>query len=398
MPFENIAMFGGSFNPPHRAHVEIAARMREEFSLSRVLFIVAADPPHKAVADGVGAQTRLALTRAALAGREGLEASEIELLRAGKSYTVDTLRALRAQYPEARLWLLVGEDMLENLPQWREPEEIFNLATVAAASRPGTQADIQKTAAALAQRYGGEIRVAGIEGPDISSTDIRARVFHAKPISALVSPAVEDIIYERALYQPEGIRLAQEKLRTSLKPARFLHSLGTMRCAIELAARFGLDGEKARLAGLLHDCAKLPEEELVALAARYGVSVDEDDRANPGLLHDRVGAQYAREVYGVRDEEVLSAISCHTRCAPGMGAFARMIYLADKIEPTRDYPGVQEIRALARTDMDRAALLSMQSVLAHLERGNRRVQPNIRQTINELEQSIQTKTTKEETH
>ncbi|OQA72189.1 MAG: Nicotinate-nucleotide adenylyltransferase [Firmicutes bacterium ADurb.Bin248] len=387
----NIAMFGGSFNPPHNAHVELALRMREEFSLERVLFVVASDPPHKSIDGGVDANTRLALTKAALRDVDGLEACDVELRRRGKSYTADTLRELARRYPEARLWLVVGEDMLENMPHWREPEAIFALATVAAASRPGALEDIRRTAAGLRARYGADVRISAFGEEDVSSTAIRARVFDARPVSRLVPPGTEELIWELSLYQPAEIRLAQTKLRASLNPERYRHSVGTMRCAVELAERFGFDGKKARLAGLLHDCAKLPHDQILALAARYAIVPDAYDRANPGLLHDRVGARYAREAYGVSDAEILSAIAGHTRLEKGMSAFSRMIYLADKIEHTRDYPGVEAIREAARTDMDRAALLCMENVLAHLRDKGCDVQPNIYEAIEELNRIIRSK-------
>lgn len=387
----NIAMFGGSFNPPHNAHVALAAHMRREFSLERVLFVVASDPPHKSIAEGVDANTRLALTKAALRDADGLEACDIELRRRGKSYTADTLRELARRCPGARLWLVVGEDMLENLPFWRDPEEIFALATVAAASRPGALADIRRTADALRDRYGADVRVSAFGEEDVSSTMIRERVYDAKPVSRLVPPGTEELIYLLSLYQPAEIRLAQARLRASLEPERYLHSVGAMRAAIELAERFGFDGKKARLAGLLHDCAKLSHERIFALAKRYGIEPDEYDRANPDLLHDRVGARYAREEYGVTDEQILSAIAGHTRSGKGVSTFSRMIYLADKIESTRGYPGVEEIREAAQTDMDRAALLCMERVLAHLGEKGRGVQPNIYEAMEELEHIIRSK-------
>ncbi len=388
-------MFGGTFNPPHNGHVEIASRIRTEYAIDRVLFVVASDPPHKRIAEGVNAATRLALTCAALEGREGMEASELEIARGGVSYTVDTLRSLQLQDPGAKMFLIMGEDMLDILPSWREPEAILSLATIIAVSRPGSAEDIRKTAAALSARYGADIRVAECEGPKLSSTEIRARVFGAKPIAAFVSPKTEELIYARGLYQPEEIRRMMDQLKAALKSARFRHSAGTMCCAIGLAERFGFDANKARLAGLLHDCAKLSDETLLELARRYGVTPDEYDRANPGLLHDRVGAHYAREAYGVEDAQILAAIASHTRCEPGMSAFARLIYLADKIEPTRDYPGVDEIRGVAQRDMDRAALLCMESVLSHLVVKGMRVQPNLYEAIEELKSII---SDKEERH
>ena len=115
-----IGLFGGSFNPIHNGHIDMARRVKEQFGLSRVLFMVAKDPPHKELLGNVPAEARLRMAEAALCGEEGLFASGMELERPGKSYTVDTVRALLAEMPDAKISLIVGEDMLQNLPSWRE--------------------------------------------------------------------------------------------------------------------------------------------------------------------------------------------------------------------------------------------------------------------------------------
>lgn len=388
-------MFGGSFNPPHTGHIEIASHIMREFDIERVLFTVACDPPHKEIADGVDAQLRFELTQAALAGHAGFEASDIELNRRGKSYTAETLKALHATYPQHKLYLIVGEDMLENMPTWYEPETVFSLASIIAARRPGCNEEIKRTADAMTARYGARIYVSVFEGPDISSTDVRARVRNAEPISGLVPPGTEKRIYLEGLYQDQTVRAMMDGLRRELKPSRYDHCVGTMRCAIELAARFGFDTKKARIAGLLHDCAKLSDEKLIALAEKYGVEADEYDRALPGLMHDRVGAFYAKEHYGVTDGEICAAIGTHTRCERGMSAFQRMIYLADKIEPTRDYPGVDRLRKTAETDIEQAELECMENVLAHLREKGAAVQPNIYDAMDEIRTII---SKKEERH
>ncbi len=388
-------MFGGSFNPPHAGHIEIASNIMREYGIDRVLFVVAGEPPHKQIADGVDAQLRFEMTRAAVLAHDGFEACDIELGRNGKSYTAETLKTLRALYPRDELYLIVGEDMLEDMPTWFEPETVFSLAGIIAAARPGCGRAIERTAKEIAGRFDARILISEFQGPDISSTAIRRRVKDAQPITGLVCPEVENLIYDEGLYQNEAISAMQDKLRAELKPSRYKHSVGTMRCAIELAARFGYDTKKARVAGLLHDCAKLPNERLVALAQQYGVAADEFDMASPGLLHDRVGAFYAGERYGVTDGEICSAIGTHTRCEPGMSGFQRLIYLADKIEPTRDYPGVEELRNAAKTDLDEAVLKCMQNVLGHLLATGAQIQPNIYEAMDEVRAII---TKKEERH
>ena len=114
-----LGLFGGSFNPIHNGHIDMARRVKEQLALDGVLFMVAKEPPHKELAGDVDAVSRLAMAQAALAGENGLSASGLELSRPGKSYTVDTVRTLLAENPGAEISLIVGEDMLRNLPAWR---------------------------------------------------------------------------------------------------------------------------------------------------------------------------------------------------------------------------------------------------------------------------------------
>ena len=370
-----IGLFGGSFNPIHNGHIDMARRVKEQFGLSRVLFMVAKDPPHKELLGNVSAEARLRMAEAALCGEEGLFASGMELERPGKSYTVDTVRALLAEMPDAKISLIVGEDMLQNLPSWREAEALLGLVRVIAVSRPGVAGTLAEAAETLRARFGARVEFAAFSGLDVSSTMVRAHVEQAVPIEGLVPPAVERMIYENAFYQEETVARLQEKLRASLNKKRYEHSVGTMLCAIALAARWNGNAAEARLAGLLHDCAKLPAERLLALAAQYGFAMDEFEREVPGLLHDRLGALVARDEYGVRDEAVLDAIRSHQLCRAHMTKLDKIIYLADKIEPTRDYPGVDMLRALAEEDLDRAVLACMDSVHAHLVQEGKRIKP-----------------------
>ncbi len=163
----------------------------------------------------------------------------------------------------------------------------------------------------------------------------------------------------------------ENKLRSALSKKRFEHSLGTMETAVALARRFGADEEKVRLAGLIHDCAKdMSDEQLLDTALDAGLHVDWMQRMMPQLMHGAVGAIVARRDYGVEDEEVLAAVAHHTMGAEHMGKLEKIIYLADMIEPGRRHAEVDQVRALAQTDLDAAVLLTMdQTIMYVISRG-----------------------------
>ncbi len=165
----------------------------------------------------------------------------------------------------------------------------------------------------------------------------------------------------------------KKALAARLKKSRYEHSLGVSETAAFLAGRFGVDPEQARLAGLLHDCARaIPNEKMRAEAEARGISFGEVERAMPLLLHAPLGAILAREEYGVGDEDILRAIARHTVGGAGMTALDKIIYFADMIEPTRDYPDVEELRRLSREDsLDGMTLAGLSRSIAFvLEKGH----------------------------
>ena len=139
-------------------------------------------------------------------------------------------------------------------------------------------------------------------------------------------------------------------LQSRLKKSRFAHSIGVADTAVKLAKRFGVDEEKAYIAGLLHDCAReFENDELPAEAAKRGIEIGEVEREMPLLLHSYIGAMMIKEIYGVDDPEISQAIWRHTVGGRNMTKLDKIIYFADMIEPNRDYPGVNELRQLAQT-------------------------------------------------
>ena len=164
----------------------------------------------------------------------------------------------------------------------------------------------------------------------------------------------------------------KRELSSRLKKSRYEHSLGVADTAAFLARRFGEDEAKARLAGLLHDCAReFPNEAMRAEADARGIAYGDVERATPLLLHAQLSACRAKEIYGVDDAAILRAIERHTVGGAAMTALDKIVYFADMVEPTRDYPAVEELRRLAReASLDEMTLAGLTRSLAFvLEKG-----------------------------
>lgn len=146
-------------------------------------------------------------------------------------------------------------------------------------------------------------------------------------------------------------------LKERLSEKRYEHSLNVKKTAVKLAETYKGEVEKAALAGLVHDCAKhMSDDEILSLADKNGIFVDEVSRLNPKLLHGNVGSVVAKKIMGVFDQEVLSAVACHTTGKKNMNLLEKIIYIADYIEPARNFPGVEELRKKAFIDLDGAIL------------------------------------------
>ena len=372
-----IGIYGGTFNPIHRGHVIAARAAMEQLRLDKLLLVPTSVPPHKELPQGSASpEERLEMTTLATAEiSRKAEVLDLELKRTGKSYTCDTIRALREQYPEDELWLLMGSDMFLTLHTWYHPEVILSLTNVAAFSR--LESDEAETFARqkryLEETYGARVdTVANNEVIQVSSTEIRAALKRNEGREYLPE-AVHGYILRKGLY---GARcdlkhLTPEQLRpialSYLKPKRMPHVLGTEQEAIRLAEKYGADVTDARIAALLHDCTKkLDLNEQLALCGEYGIELDELERKALKLLHSKTGAAIARDVFGVKDE-ICEAIRWHTTGKPDMTLLEKVIYLADYIEPTRNFDGVDRLRKAVYEDLDKGLLMGLNETIREME-------------------------------
>ena len=373
----NIGIYGGTFDPPHWGHITAARAAMEQLKLDRLVLIPDRVPPHKALPEG-SASPEQRLEMAALATAElgrRTEVSDRELRRSGPSYTSDTLAALREEYPEDTLWLLMGSDMFLSLQTWHAPEEIMALARIAPFSREAADESAAFAAqkARLEREYGAQICI--VQNPEVrelSSTEARAALAAGQG-SNLLPPAVYGYVLREHLYGTHKVLtgLTPDELRpialSYLKPKRMPHVLGTEQEAVRLVRRYGGDETQARIAALLHDCTKkLDMAQQLALCERYGIMLDELEQKALKLLHSKTGAAIARDVFGVEDA-VYDAILYHTTGKPDMTRLEKIIYLADYIEPTRDFPGVDELRKTVYEDMDKGLLMGLTMTIQEME-------------------------------
>jgi len=378
---ERIGIYGGTYSPPHIGHMRAAEYAIESLKLDRLLLIPTGVSPHKAMAQGAAAQDRLEMLRISARDIERAEVSDIELRREGSSYTVDTLRQLKAEHPDSELVLLMGTDMFTSFLTWREPENIMRLATLAVFCR-GVRGEAERIDAQKLALEAMGARVELVQNPvtAISSTDLR-RMLIFGCADPFLMPGIGEYIRSNGLYGTGKNRknLSMEELEKEvvalLNPNRVAHVLGCRDCAVELARLYGENEVDAARAGLLHDITKAIDGPLqLTLCAEYGIVLDTFSRAFPKTLHALTGSLVAGRIFG-ENENVVSAICHHTTGRANMTLLEKIIYIADYVEVNRNFPGVEEMRALAYRDLDAAVLMGLQSAVAHVKRQGQGLAP-----------------------
>jgi len=189
-----VGILGGTFNPPHTAHLIAAEYVRDQLKLGKIIFVPAAAPPHKTSVEIIPAEHRYKMVKLAIKDNPLFEVSEIELGRKGLSFTIDTLDDLKRMSPKDVFFFLLGIDLLIEFDTWKDPERILEECTLVAMNRPGF--DLEKIDKELLRK----IEVVNVPGIDISSTRIRRRVTSGRSIKYLVPREVEKYIYENSIY------------------------------------------------------------------------------------------------------------------------------------------------------------------------------------------------------
>lgn len=372
---KKIGLLGGSFNPIHMGHLLLAESARDQFGLERVVFIPAGKNPFKQKNKHIDREHRLNMVKLAVESNPYFEVSDIELRRPGISYTVDTIDEIAKEYPDSALYFITGADIMFEITLWKEAERLLKTVNFITTFRPGySHRKLDERIEELEQTYHAHIFKLFNKEMDIASTDIRGRIQNGHSIKYLLPEKVEAYICQHKLYLPkqrQGDKMdyasINKKLKKALKPKRYHHTLGVVECALEMAKKYNCNLEKVRYAAILHDCAKnYSDAKLLEVAKRSGLELDAVTIREPQLLHGPVGAVVAKEEYGVDDADILAAIAYHTTGRVNMTKLEKIIYLADFIEPSRDYPGVDTLRQMAFENLDDAMIQALTNTIRYI--------------------------------
>ena len=385
---QRIGIYGGTYNPPHIGHIRAAAYAVGSLGLQKLLMIPSCISPHKQLPENSAAPAqRLEMLRLSAAGEAGIEISDLELRRGSTSYTYETVAEVKKQYPEAELLLCMGTDMFLSFDTWKNPDEILKNAALAVFYRgdPGEVSQIREKKAYF-EKQGAKIYL--VENPvtDISSTDLR-RMLVFDCAEPFLCSGVGDYIRKNQLYGTgKNYRnLSLEELETVvkalLKPNRVAHVLGCRQTARELAELHGADPVDAQRAALLHDITKALDGPLqLTLCREYGINLDDFSAKNPKTLHALTGSLVAERIFG-ENQAVVEAIKSHTTGKADMNTLEKIIYVADYMEPNRNFSGVETLRALAYTDLTGALKLGLTMTLTMLQEQGREISPESRQAL-----------------
>ncbi len=392
---DRIGIFGGTYNPPHLGHVQAAVYGKNALKLDKLYLIPSYISPHKAIPAGSPTpQQRLEMVCLA-AGDTDLVVSDIELNRGGASYTYETVLSLREQHPEAQVYLMMGTDMFLTLNHWKEAELLLSMVTPVVFYR-GDKAERERVEQKKAEFALKGVDAIVMENPvtEISSTQLR-RMLVFDCAAPFLNDNVHTYILKNRLYGTgeSYLNLPMEELEkvvTSLvNPNRVAHILGCRDTAIALAKHWGADERDAARAGLLHDITKALDGPLQLTVCReYGMVLDDFSRENPKTLHAHTGAMVAQRIFG-ENPAVVAAIDSHTTGKAGMNMLEKIIYVADYMEPNRNFPGVEELRQAAFTDIDRAMEMGLEMTLDLLKKEGKVISKASQEALQDIKRHLE---------
>ena len=372
---QNVAIFGGSFNPIHLGHLHLAQAVQEELDLSEIIFMPSGRPPHKVMQELEYKEHRYEMVRLSVESNPGFTISRLELDRDGYSYTAQTLELIRESLPgDAVVYFIIGADSLVNMHKWREPEKIFALCEVIVIDRIDIGGgEISEAINALNKTYGAKIHLLKERTYPISSTQVRKRVEEGRSVRYFVRDEVAEYIKKHDLYRKKwSLDSIKAYLEQNLSQERYAHSEGTAEAASRLAKVHGEDADNAYLAGLLHDIAK----ELTPLETeKYSEGVSQEEFSFAPTVHQFIGANVARSFLGIEDSDILNAIRYHTTARPLMSVLEKIIFMADKIEDGRSYPEVDYLKKLAESSLDKAVYETLKITTSITQKKGEKIHP-----------------------
>ena len=376
-----ICISGGTFDPIHKGHIEIAKIALSQFNLDKVIFMPTGNSYMKS--DVTPSIHRYNMLKLAIEGVDKFEISDLEIKRTGYTYTKDTVAYFKENYPDDELYFLIGTDTLFMLEKWYMPEYLFKNLIFIVAKRG--DADSVAKAEELKEKFNADIRFMHNDIIDISSTEIREE-FDNKSYdefnNRFFDKKVFEYIKENHLYKEMNDAEMITLLSKELKESRLMHTFGVIDTATALAKAYQADIKKCERAALLHDCAKyMPLEDMIAICERNFVELNDLEKSKDSLLHAKAGACLAYEKYGIKDKEILDAIKYHTTGKPDMSLIEKIIFVSDFIEPGRTHSEkLPMYRMIAMADINLVCMNILKDTLDYLESLNEEFDPLTKET------------------
>ena len=363
-----IGIFGGSFSPIHNGHLQIAEDCLIEMGLDKIIFLPNAKPPHKNV-EKFSFENRVEMLKLAIEDNEKFEISLVEEDFSKTHYSYNTMKENFCNDKD-KFYFIMGDDEFLNISSWYEYEKFLEITSVIVFLRKYNLDFILDKNKYLIEKY--DINIVKNSVISISSTDIRNRMNEKKSIKYLIPKKVYKYIYEDLNYF--DINKIKKDLKEKLSKNRYEHSLRVADCCKRLAKIYKIDENRAYLSGLVHDCAKnLEEFYMLNKKLNSDIIFDTEEKDNENLKHAPIGAIVCKDLYGIFDEEIISAVRYHTTAKENMTLLEKILFISDKIEPGRKYDTVDELRRLADFDIDRAIVKFLNDSFEYLEKKSQKV-------------------------
>ena len=352
-----IAIFGGAFNPVHREHVNMAKAAISSLGLDKIFIMPTAVSPHKSGSLSASGEDRLEMCRLAFKGISKAQICDYEIANGGVSYSYITCEHFRQVYPNDELYFLMGADMLESFPRWKNPQRILACVRLAACAREVSDR-FDQSIREVENAISAKIYRVPFTGDKVSSTRVRALASLGEDISGYVNGEVCQYIESNKLYALKNIK----KAKSLEKPSRWAHTVRVAVMCAENAKRVGLSEEQAITMAALHDCAKnlKPDSE-------YLRGFNPPEGVPDPVMHQYSGAYVAEHSFGVTDENLLNAIRYHTSGRPGMCGAETLLYLCDMLEEGRAFDGVDELRDIFYKDLELCLYEALKRQVVYLQ-------------------------------
>lgn len=329
-----IAIFGGAFDPFHSEHKKIILACKKELCVDKVIIVPSYCPPHKD-SKITNFDDRTAMVKAATCDLDYVAIDSIELERNTTNPTNVVLPLLKEKYPCDKLYFVIGGDSMVHFHTWLKPEIVAKTATLAVISREG-YIGLKESIENAKKQFKADIVLLNAVGEEVSSSIIKATIELGLEPQYLQNDVLY-IIKEKGLYKHFFDMVS--KLKNNIPAKTFAHAISTTLYAMRFVAKLNLNYTKVFTACVLHDCAKHKKLEIVGVPAP--------------VVHQYTGADTAKKEYGITDEEVLNAIRYHTSGRENMTALEKLVYVADMLEPSRHYEGVQVLREEIEKDFEK---------------------------------------------